>query len=255
MSDQINYDHESLANIKRMSADAEVRRLSQEWIDKTGPYRYVYNWRWLGLPIIQLPADILATQEIIWSVKPTIIIETGIARGGSILFNASQLAMLDLSVNGSATLRDSKRRCIGVDIDIREHNREAIESHFLSPMISLIEGSSIEEKTIDLIKREVKPDDIVLVILDSNHSYDHVIVELEKYSNFVSLNSYIIAHDTGIEYAPPGLFQNRDWGVGNNSMTAVKEFLNANAAFKIDRNISGKLLITSSPDGYLKRVA
>jgi len=238
-----------------MAHDADVKQLSQEWIDKTGLYKYVYNWRWQGLPIIQLPADVVATQEIIWTVQPTVIIETGVARGGSIVFNASQLAMLDLFEKGNTTINESRRRCIGIDIDIRVHNRDEIESHPLSPIITLIEGSSVEDTTVDAVNKLIQPDDIVLVILDSNHTHEHVKTELEKYSNLVSLGSYMIVHDTGIEYSPESLFENRDWGVGNSPLTAVNDFIESNSDFEIDKSISGKLLITSSPDGYLRRIS
>jgi cephalosporin hydroxylase len=254
MSDLKNFELESIANIQSMDHDAEVKRISQEWIDKTGPYKYVYNWRWLGLPIIQLPADLVVSQEIIWSVQPTVIIETGVARGGSIIFYAAQLAMLDLCENGSTIITKSRRRCIGIDNEIREHNRKAIESHPLSPMIHLIERSSVDDATIDAVKKLIQPDDTVLVILDSNHTHEHVKAELDRYAPFVSPGSYMIVQDTGIEYAPEGLFENRDWGVGNNPLTAEKAFLESNSNFEIDRLLSGKLLITSSPDGYLRRI-
>ncbi|MDX2256960.1 MAG: CmcI family methyltransferase [Pseudanabaenaceae cyanobacterium bins.39] len=254
MSDLKNFELESIENIKKLSSDPEVKNVSQEWINKTGPHKYVYNWRWMGLPIIQLPADVVATQEIIWMVKPTVIIETGVARGGSLIFNASQLALLDLCENGKASIEESKRRCIGIDIDIRQHNRDAIVSHPLSPMIQLIEGSSISDQTLNKVKNLLHPEDKVLVILDSNHTHDHVKAELEQYSPLVSCGSYIIVHDTGIEYAVESLFHNRDWGIGNNPLTASKEFLLSNKNFQVDQIVSGKLQITSSPDGYLKRI-
>ena len=196
----------------------------------------------------------VATQEIIWTVRPTIIIETGVARGGSLIFYASQLALLNLCENGTVSIEDSERFCIGIDIDIRNHNRQAIESHPLSHMICLVEGSSTDDATLEEIKGMIDEQDRVMVILDSNHTHEHVKAELEKYAPLVSSGSYLIVHDTGIEYAPESLFGNRDWGVGNNPLTAVKEFLRENETFEIDSIQSGKLLITSSPDGWLKRV-
>jgi cephalosporin hydroxylase len=254
MSDLKNFELESIENIKKLSSDPEVRNVSQEWINKTAPHKYVYNWRWMGLPIIQLSADIVVTQEIIWMVKPTVIIETGVARGGSLIFNASQLALLDLCENGGATIAESKRRCIGIDIDIRKHNRDSIISHPLSPMIQLIEGSSVSAQTLNAVSKFLQPEDKVLVILDSNHTHNHVKAELEQYSPLVSCGSYIIVHDTGIEYATEDLCHNREWGIGNNPLTASKEFLLSNKDFEVDQFVSGKLQITSSPDGYLKRV-
>lgn len=254
MKEQLKYEQESLANIERMGTDEEVKRLSQNWINKTGAHRYVYNWHWLGLPIIQLPQDIVASQELIWKVKPTLIIETGVARGGSLTFYASQLALLDLTEHGVArTDGKSKRRCLGIDIEIRPHNKEAIEKHPLASYIKLYQGSSISQQVIDFVKSEIKPDDVVMVILDSNHTYEHVKQELELYSPLVSSGSYIVVHDTGIEFAPEDSFPNRDWGIGNNPHTAVKEFVSDNQLFHLDPATNAKLLITSSPDGYIKR--
>jgi cephalosporin hydroxylase len=255
LNDLIRFEHDTLENIEKLSKDAEVKKISQKWIDKTGTYKYAYNWRWLGLPIIQLPADIVGTQEIIWRVQPTIIVETGVARGGSILFNASQLALLDLCDSGSAQLGVTKRRCIGIDIDIRRHNREAIESHPLAALVTLIEGSSTADSTLEAVRSLIRPDDRVLVILDSNHTHDHVLSELKKYSPLVSLGSYLIVHDTGIENAPPELFNNRNWGTGNSPLSALKEFLRSNSNFEIDKKFCDKLLLTSSPEGYVRRLS
>ncbi len=255
MINQASFDLESEQNISAMAADAAVTKVSQAWIDTTGSYRYVYNWKWMGLPIIQLPADVVATQEIIWSVKPTVIIETGVARGGSIVFNASQLAMLDLCEGTSTSLQDSKRRCIGIDIDIRAHNREALEAHPLAPLVTLYEGSSIDTETADFVRNLLDPDDRVMVILDSNHTHDHVLRELELYSGLVTPGSFLIVHDTGIENAPDEAFANRDWGRGDNPLTAMYAFLKGNENFEIADTICDKLLITSSPKGYLRRVS
>lgn len=254
MSDLEEFNRNSISNIKKMWSDENVKNLSQEWINQTGKHNYVYNWRWFGLPIIQLPADIVATQELIWKIEPTVIIETGVARGGSLIFNASQLAMLDLCKYGSASILDSERRCIGIDIDIRPHNRYAIESHPLAPMVQMVEGSSTDEKTFNKVMEFIKPDDKIMVILDSNHTHAHVKEELAMYSSLVSLDSYIIVHDTGIEFSPDSSFKNRDWSIGNNPLTAVREFIDSNDNFQIDKLQSNKLLITSSPDGYLQRI-
>lgn len=254
MDDQAAFDRESVQNVSAMSKDAELRRLSQHWIDSTGPYKYVYNWKWLGLPIIQLPADIVVTQEIIWLVKPTLIIETGIARGGSLVFNASQLAVLDLCEGHTAGLRKSARRVVGIDIEIRRHNGVALESHPLAPMITMYEGSSIDETTVDFIRREIRSDDRVLVILDSNHTHAHVLTELELYSGFVTQDSFVIVHDTSIEHGLQDNFKHREWGAGNNPWTAVNDFLATRSDFVVDHYFSDKLLISSSPGGYLRRV-
>ena len=254
MNEQRKYQQESHECIVSLSEDKDVKSISQQWIDKTGKHRYVYNWHWLGLPIIQLPQDIVVSQELIWEIKPTLIVETGVARGGSLAFYASQLALLDLTENGNAsTSEQSKRRCVGIDIDIRPHNRKAIEAHPLSNYIKLIQGSSISKEVLDNLKNEIRSDDVVLIILDSNHTYAHVKDELELYAPLVTKGSYLIVHDTGIEFAPKNSFLDRDWGKGNNPLTAVNEFLSHNEDYEIDKLKNDKLLITSSPDGYIKK--
>ena len=253
MSDQINYELESVANIKKMGRDACLETLSRKWINTTCDYKYVYNWQWLGRPIIQFPTDIVATQEVIWSVQPTIIIETGVAHGGSVIFNASQLALLDLCKNGFTNIRNIDRRCIGIDIGIREDNRKEIERHALFPMIELIEGSSVDLGIYSKVKDFIRPNDIVMVILDSNHTHDHVLRELELYAPLVSKDSFIIVHDTGIEYASEKFLMGRPWGAANNPLSAIRAFLVKNQIFDIDEKTNEKLLITSSKGGYLKR--
>lgn len=255
MNDQKSFELESLENIKRLGADKSLHDLSNVWINKTNPYKYAYNWRSLGLPIIQFPQDIVITQEIIWKTKPTIIIETGIARGGSLTLAASQLALLDLSEKKTINLDHIPTRfCIGIDIDIRKHNKNAIKSHPFIKYIKLIEGSSTSSTVFDKVKSLIKRDDKVMVILDSNHTYKHVIHEINMYSELVSIENYLVVHDTGIEFVPDDLIVNRSWGKGNNPLTAVKEFLTKNDKFVIDKEVNDKLLITSSPNGYLKRI-
>lgn len=254
MNDLKNFERESLENIKKIGEDQSLKELSNEWILKTNPYKYAYNWRWQGLPIIQFPQDIVVTQEIIWSVKPTVIIETGIARGGSLTFAASQLALLDLSEYGKSDIENPRRKVIGIDIDIRPHNREVIEKHPFYNYMELIEGSSTDKSTFNLLTSHLESDDTVLVILDSNHTHDHVLKELNLYAPLVSKGSYIITHDTGIEFVPKEIFDDRNWGPGNNPLTAVHKFLENNKNFEVDHIINSKLLITSSPQGYIKRI-
>jgi cephalosporin hydroxylase len=223
-----------------MSKDKSFTKKSLSWFAKAFEYEYLYHFRWLGLPIIQFPSDVLALQEIIWKLKPDIIIETGIARGGSLIFHASILELI------------GKGNIIGVDIEIRPHNRSAIEKHPLFKRIKLFEGSSTDQKIVNKIKNLVKNKKSVLVILDSNHTHEHVLKELELYSPFVKKNSYLIVFDTILEYLPKKAHANRPWGKGNNPKTAVFEFLKKNKRFKIDYDIPKKLSITSSPDGFLK---
>ena len=194
------------------------------------------------MPIIQFPQDMVALQELIWKIKPDFIIESGIARGGSLIFHASILELLNHG------------KVIGIDIDIREHNRKEIEKHPLFKRIKLIEGSSIDDSVIDKIKKIIKDKKKIMVLLDSHHTEQHVLEELKKYSSFVRSDSYIIVFDTVIEDLTKHHSTNRPWGKGNNPRTAVSKFLKNNKRFKIDEGISNKLLITSCPDGYLSLI-
>lgn len=210
--------------------------------------KYSYNFSWLGRPIIQYPQDIIAMQEIIWSVKPDLIIETGIAHGGSLIFSASMLE-LNAACGGPADAE-----IVGVDIDIRAHNREAIESHPMFKRISLLQGSSIANDIIQKVQEKAAIKQKVLVCLDSNHTHDHVLAELKAYAPLVSMGSYCVVFDTIIEDLPESMFPDRPWGPGNNPKTAVWEYLKNHPEFEIDKNIQNKLLITVAPDGYLRRV-
>lgn len=203
---------------------------------------YSYNFSWLGIPIIQYPQDIVAIQEIIWETKPDLIIETGVAHGGSLILSASMLHLLD---NGG--------QVIGIDIDIRSHNREAIETHPLYRYIHLIEGSSTDLQIVDQVKRIAADKNKVMVLLDSNHTHAHVFEELKAYAPLVSPGSYCVVYDTVIDDMPKGYFEDRPWDVGNNPKTAVAAFLQANPDFEIDESYDNKLLISVAPSGYLKR--
>jgi len=204
--------------------------------------KYCYNFTWMGRPIIQYPQDIIAMQEIVWKLKPDLIIETGIAHGGSIIFYASLLEMI------------GKGEVVGIDIDIRKHNREAIEAHSMFNRITMIEDSSISTTTVKKIAKIAKNKKSILVCLDSNHTHDHVLKELELYSPFVTMDSYLVVFDTIVEDLPDNFYPDRPWGKGNNPKTAVAEFLKNNRSFEVDTEIQNKLLITAAPDGYLKRV-
>ena len=230
----------------------DIQKVSEEFLKLSIESKYSYNFKWLDRPIIQYPQDIVAFQEIVSSIKPDLIIETGIAHGGSLILSASLLCILDL-LEGKDPI-ESKRSVIGIDIDIRKHNKEAILKHPLSYKIKLIEGSSIDQNIIKEVKNISKKFNKVLVALDSNHSHKHVLSELEAYANLVTKDSYCIVFDTIIENLPKNSFPDRNWEVGNNAMTAVKEWLNSNPNFKIDKEIDKKLLISCAPNGYLKRL-
>jgi cephalosporin hydroxylase len=204
--------------------------------------QYSYNFSWMGRPIIQYPQDMLAMQEIIWEIKPDLIIETGIAHGGSLIYYAS---LLELIGDGEI---------LGVDIDIREHNRIEIEKHPMFKRIKMIEGSSVSSETISKVAEIAKGKKRVLVTLDSNHTHEHVLQELNLYAPFVTEGSYLVCFDTIVEDLPNDYLPGRAWSQGDNPKTAVWEFLKSNANFEIDKQIDNKLLISVAPDGYLKRV-
>jgi cephalosporin hydroxylase len=228
-------------NIKLMSNDKSLSEISRSWLNQGYKYEYSYHFTWLGRPIIQYPQDILAVQEIIWKVRPDLIIETGIAHGGSLILSASILELL------------GKGHVLGIDIDIRKNNKQEIEKHPMFKRITMIQGSSIDKKIISRVKKFAKEKKKIMIILDSNHTHKHVLEELRAYSPLVTKGSYLIVFDTIIENLPDELInKQRPWGIGNNPKTAVKEFLKKNDRFKVDKKIEGKLLVTVAPSGYLK---
>ena len=252
-----NFNEEIFNELNKMELDSEMSDLTIQWLRKANTLRYSYHFNFLGRPIIQYPQDMIAVQELIWTVKPDLIIETGIAHGGSLILSAASLALLDLNeaVQQGKTLDplNSKRLVIGVDIDIRELNRREIENHFLFSRIKLVQGSSTDPKIISEIKELSKPFKTIMVLLDSNHTKEHVLNELLAYTPLVSQNSYCIVFDTVIEDLPDENWVNRPWGVGNNPKNAVHEFLKFNSNFEIDKDFQNKLQITVAPDGFLKR--
>lgn len=229
--------------VRRMAGDEELRGLTHEWFTAATRYEYSYHFTWLGRPIIQFPQDIVATQEIIWRVRPDLIVETGIARGGSLVFSASMLELLG-----------GDRLVVGIDVDIREHNRVEIERHPLARRIRMIEGSSVDEEVVRRAAAYAEGRQTVLVMLDSNHTHEHVLRELELYSPLVTAGSYLIVYDTVVERMPEDMYPNRPWGRGDNPLTAVREFLARDGCFEVDREVEEKLLITVAPGGYLRRV-
>lgn len=244
MNEVERFEQQKREMIQAMSRDAAIQKLAHDFMRETGKYRYTYHFNWLGRPYIQLPQDMLAIQELIWSIKPSCIVETGIAHGGGLVFDASILELLG-----------GDREVIGVDIEIRPHNRAAIEAHPLAKRIHMIEGSSIDPAIVAKVRERVAGRGPVLVILDSNHTHEHVLRELELYSPLVKAGSYIVVMDTAIEFLPEGHFPDRPWGKGNNPMSAVHAFLKQNKRFQIDADMHVKLLITVAYDGYLKCIA
>lgn len=252
------FQKEVATRVGENAVNEPLRRAAHEFVLASTPPKYSYNFQWLGRPIIQYPQDIVAMQELIWSIKPDLIIETGIAHGGSLILSASMLAMLDMEdaiLNGlSIDPKASKRKVIGVDIDIREHNRQAIEAHPMSSRIQMIQGSSIAPDIVAQVQKQTDLYQTVLVCLDSNHTHDHVLAELEAYAPMTSVGSYCVVFDTVVEDMPKSMFPDRPWGPGDNPKTAVWDYVKRHPDFEIDRSIDHKLLITVAPDGYLKRV-
>jgi cephalosporin hydroxylase len=243
-----SFTQECEVRIDANAQNTELVEIASSFTKASFEPKYSYNFSWLGRPIIQYPQDMIAMQELIWSIQPDLIIETGIAHGGSLIFSASMLE-LNAICGGS---QDAE--VLAVDIDIREHNREAIEAHPMFKRISMIQGSSIDPEIVDRIKIKAAGKQKILVFLDSNHTHDHVLSELEAYAQLTSVGSYCVVFDTLVEDLPADMFGNRPWGPGDNPKTAVREYLKTHSEFEIDRSIQHKLLITVAPDGYLKRV-
>lgn len=260
MSEESKFEQEVRANIEAMGQDEQLKQDTLDWMIRAGgDYRYSYNFSWLGRPIIQYPQDIVGMQELIWKIKPDLVIEMGIAHGGSLILSASMLALLEyceaVETGSMLDTSQARRKVLGVDIDIRDHNRAAIEAHPMSKRIDMIQGSSIDPETINQVRAYSREYSTVLVVLDSNHTHDHVLAELEAYARLTSVGSYCVVFDTLVEDAPGEYFADRPWGKGNNPKTAVREFLKSHPEFEIDKEFENKLLITVAPDGFLRRLA
>jgi cephalosporin hydroxylase len=257
-------------NIRKIGEDRAFLGLSNIWNREAIRHSYALNFSWLGRPVMQTPLDLYTYQELIWACRPDLIIETGIAHGGSLVMSASMLALLDycdaVQNGGAFDPKASRRKVVGIDIDIRAHNRAAIDAHPLRHKIELIEGSSVAPETTSRIADQARGYDRIMVFLDSNHTHEHVLAELELYAPYVSQGSYCVVWDTGVEDLPDGMCADRPWGKGNNPKTAVWEYMRrltgeARTArdgdalrFEYDHTIEHKLVITASPDGFLKRV-
>lgn len=244
MNKKINeFQKECELRIKENSKNLKLLESAKQFNIESNKSKYSYNFKWLGRPIIQYPQDIIAMQELIWEIKPDLIIETGIAHGGSLILYAS---ILELIGNGEV---------IGIDIDIRSHNKIEIETHSMYKRINMIEGSSVNNEVFKKVQKIAKNKKKVMVLLDSNHTHNHVLKELELYANFTSVGSYCIVFDTVVEDLPKNYMPGgRPWNPGNSPKSAVFEFLKENNNFEIDKSIDNKILISVAPDGYLKRI-
>ncbi|WP_224815685.1 cephalosporin hydroxylase family protein [Hasllibacter sp. MH4015] len=245
--------------VAQMRKNAALTEPGLAFLRASAVAEYSYNYHWMDRPIIQYPQDVMAMQELIWEVKPDLIVEMGIAHGGSLIFSASMLALLDMcdAIEAGTTLdpRASNRKVLGVDIDVRAHNRTAIEAHPMASRIQMIEGSSIADDIIAQVHEAAAGYERVLVCLDSNHTHDHVRAELEAYAPLTSVGSYCVVFDTLIEDMDDDAYPDRPWGKGDNPKTAVWDYLESHPEFEIQKDIADKLQITVAHDGYLKRVS
>ncbi len=248
MTPSEQFKRECAEEVKAQGADKALNEATRDWMNKANARKYSYHFEWLGRPIIQYPQDIVAMQELIWRVQPDLIIETGIAHGGSLIFSASMLE-LNAACGGP---KDAE--VLGIDIDIRTHNRAAIESHPMYRRISMLQGSSVAPEIVAQVRAKAAGKRKVMVVLDSNHTHEHVMGELNAYAQLTSVGSYCVVFDTVIEDLPADMFPDRPWGIGDNPKTAVWEYLKDHAEFEIDKSIDHKLMVTVAPDGYLKRV-
>jgi cephalosporin hydroxylase len=248
MSQYENFKKECTEEIKQQGNNKNLRKLTNDWMNEVSKSKYCYHFEWLGRPIIQYPQDIVAMQELIFRVKPDLIIETGIAHGGSLIFSSSLLE-LNAICGGP---KDAE--VVAVDIDIRQHNREAIEAHPMAKRISMIQGSSIAPEIVAQVKEKAKGKKNIMVCLDSMHTHEHVLEELKAYAPLTSVGNYCVVFDTIVEDQPKELYPNRPWGPGDNPKTAVWEYLKTHPEFEIDKEMDNKLLISVVPDGFLKRV-
>lgn len=248
MVDEVQeFMNERMERVKSNETNSKLVEAAHSFVVESVKPQYSYNFLWMGRPIIQYPQDMIAMQEIIWDIKPDLIIETGIAHGGSLIYYASLIEMFSVSGFG-------KGKVLGIDIDIREHNRKEIESHPMYKNIDMIQGSSISQEVVEQVKKQAEGKERVLVILDSNHTHKHVLEELIAYAPLVTKGSYCVVFDTLIEDMPADSYPDRPWGPGDNPKTAVWEYLKSHPEFEIDKSIQNKLLITVAPDGYLKKI-
>ena len=242
------FELERQSRIEKLGKDTEFQKSSRDWLEMSMRKQYVYNFSWMGRPIIQNPIDMMAMQELLWQVQPDIVIETGIAHGGSIIFSASMLELIAASGGNPDAF------VLGIDIDIRDHNRDAILQHPMAKRIKMIQGSSVDSEVVAQVREHAQGKKKVMVFLDSNHTYEHVLAELEAYAPLVTKDSYCVVFDTFVEDVPADVFEERPWHPGNSPKTAVYEYLKRHNEYVIEKDMQYKLQITVAPDGFLKRI-
>lgn len=243
------FQREKEENIRAMTQDKNTKRIGRLFMDHVTDYKYGYYFTWMGRPVIQHPQDMVALQEIIMEVQPDLILETGIAHGGSLILSASMLELLDIA----APLDKVNREVVGIDIEIRPHNRAAIEAHPMYRKITMLEGSSTDPDIAETVRRIAEKHETIMVLLDSCHTAEHVLREMELYGPLVSAGSYLVVYDTLVEFEDKP-HTDRPWGKGNSPYTAVQEFLRTHDEFTVDERIEQKIVITSCPGGWLKKV-
>lgn len=252
------FQQDTQDRIAAQGTSESLQKATAHFLEESILSGYSYNFTCMDRPIIQYPQDMVAMQELIWAVKPDLIIETGIAHGGSLILSASALALLDYvdaaQNNVAFNPLQTQRKVLGIDIDIRPHNKAAIEQHPMAHKIDMIQGSSIDEAIVAQVHEYAKNFKKILICLDSNHTHDHVLAELQAYASLTSVGSYCVVFDTVVEDLPDYCIKDRPWKVGNNPKSAVWVFLKENDNFEIDKSIDNKVLISVAPDGYLKRV-
>jgi cephalosporin hydroxylase len=242
------FDEEVQERIAANGRNRELKEAARTFMRESTQPKYSYNFSWLGRPIIQYPQDIVAMQELIWTLQPDLVLEAGIAHGGSLILWSS---LLELNADCGGP---PDARVVGIDIEIRPHNRAAIEAHPMSRRISMIEGSSLDPDVVAQARQAADGRERVVVCLDSNHTHAHVLAELEAYAPLTTVGSYCVVFDTVIEDLPEGMYPDRPWGPGDNPKTAVDEYLKSHPEFEVDRRMDDKLLISVAPGGYLKRI-
>lgn len=259
MTPDQQFDQERRNRLAAYAQDKPFQQLSRQWLQESMARKYVYNFDWLGRPIIQYPQDMVGVQQLVWQIRPDLIIETGIAHGGSLVLSASMLAMLDMcdAIETGTVIdpRQSARKVIGIDIDIRAHNRAAIEAHPMSSRIQMFQGSSVAQDVVAQVQAAAQGYKTVLVMLDSMHTHDHVMGELNAYAPLVTPGSYCVVFDTFVEDMPPRFFADRPWDVGNNPKTAVRQWQSGHPEFALDEEMEQRLQVTVAPQGFLRRKA
>jgi cephalosporin hydroxylase len=243
-----SFDEEVQERLAANGRNRELKTAARTFMRESTQPKYSYNFSWLGRPIIQYPQDIVAMQELIWMLQPNLVLEAGIAHGGSLILWSSLLEL------NAACGGPPDARVVGIDIEIRPHNRAAIEAHPMSKRITMIEGSSLDPDVVAQAHHAAAGRQRVVVCLDSNHTHSHVLAELEAYAPLTTIGSYCVVFDTVIEDLPDGMYPDRPWGPGDNPKTAVDEYLKSHPEFEGDRQMDDKLLISVAPGGYLKRV-